>query len=387
MAYCRFSCMRIIQIVESLDLGGLERLAVNLAIEQKRRGADPQIYCVCRRGVLADDAEAAGIPVRCFNKPPGLNPLALLRIARALMADRPEVVHTHNANIHHYGAVAAKLAAVPVVVSTRHSPLSPRELMYRERHFQWASRFTDAIVFVSNPARDSIVAALKLEKVRTSVVPTAIPPHPFLAKPASPLSLWPRLRFGTLGRMAPEKAHDVLIDAFCSVLKTFPSAELRIAGGGPLYKSLGERVACSGLNGRVRIEDATSDPASFLQGLDVFVLSSRSEGLPLVLLEAMAAGLPVVATRVGGIPDLVPEDTGWLCPAEDSGALAKAMISAVNSADLATRAARGKALVLQKHNIATMCDAYSELFAQISASKSKQRRQESKVATDPAQSE
>src|SRR5579872_1246877 len=121
--------MRIIQIVESLELGGLERLAVNLAVEQKRRGDDPQIYCVCRRGSLADDAEAAGVPVRCFNKPPGPKPLALLRIAGALISDRPDVVHTHNPNIHHYGAIAAQLARVPVVVNTRHSPLSPEALM------------------------------------------------------------------------------------------------------------------------------------------------------------------------------------------------------------------------------------------------------------------
>ena len=374
MLYCHFSRMRIIQIVESLDLGGLERLAVNLAIEQKRRGDDSEIYCVCRRGVVADEAEAAGIPVRCFNKPPGLNPLALLRIARALMADRPEVVHTHNANIHHYGAVAAKLAGVPVIVSTRHSPLSPRGLMYRERHFRWARHFTDAIVFVSNPARDSIVAGLGLQKMRTAVVPTAIPLQPFLAKPASPLSLWPRVRFGTLGRMVPEKAHDVLIDAFCSVLRTFPGAELRIAGGGPLYQELGESVSSKGLAERVRIEEATSDPAGFLQALDVFVLSSRSEGLPLVLLEAMAAGLPVVATRVGGIPDFLPEDVGWLCPAENSGALANAMISAVNSPELVTRPARGKAVILQKHSIATMCDAYGELFAEMLASRQMWRK-------------
>ncbi len=363
--------MRIIQIVESLDLGGLERLAINVAIEQRRRGDDPQIYCVSRRGRLAGDAEAAGIPVTCFNKPPGLSPLALVRITRALLTDQPDVVHTHNPNIHHYGAVAAALAHVPVVLNTRHTPLSPRELMYRERHFRWARRFTDAIVFVSNESRDSIVAGLRLEKMRTAVVPTAIPFQPFLAKPASPLSMWPRLRFGCLGRMVPQKAHDVLIDAFRSVLKELPNAELRIAGGGPLFEALCERVSSTGLAQRVRIEEATSDPAGFLQEMDVFVLSSRWEGLPLALLEAMAAGLPVVATRVGGIPDFLPEDVGWLCPSDDSDALAKAMLSAVNAPELLERASRGKVLVLQKHSIAEMCDRYYEIFAEVAASKSR----------------
>lgn len=372
--------MRIVQIVESLDLGGLERLAVNLAIEQKRRGDEPEIYCVCRRGGLADEAQAAGIPVRCFNKPPGLNPIALLRLARALRASRPDVVHTHNPNIHHYGAVAATLARVPVVINTRHSPLSPEALMYRERHFRRMRRFTDAVVFVSTEARDSIVDGLKLQGMRTAVVPTAIPLEEFLKKPASPLSVWPRVRFGTLGRMVPEKAHEVLVDAFGRVLKELPEAELRIAGGGPLYETLCGRVSSAGLTKQVRIEPATQDPAGFLQELDIFVLSSRSEGLPLVLLEAMAAGVPVVATRVGGIQDFLPDGIGWLCPAEDSSALAKTMLSAVRSPDLLARAARGKSLVLQKHSIAQMCDRYYELFAEISALKSKRKRQAAVLA-------
>lgn len=363
--------MRIVQIVESLDLGGLERLAINLAIEQKRRGDDPRIYCVCRRGNLAEDAEAAGIPVRCFNKPPGPHPIALLKIAFALMADRPDVVHTHNPNIHHYGAFAARLARVPVIVNTRHSPLSPKELMYRERHFEKASRFTDAVVFVSNPARDSIMNGLQLGNVRTAVIPTAIPLQPYLEKPAAPLSQRPRLRFGTLGRMVPEKAHDVLIDAFVAVASIFPGAELRIAGGGPLCESLRERAASTGLNGRVGIEEATNDPAGFLQQLDVFVLSSLSEGMPLVLLEAMAAGLPVVSTRVGGIPDFLPGDIGWLCAPEDSGALASAMISASESPESLARAAAGRELVSRRYGIREMCEAYGDLFTEIADSKSR----------------
>lgn len=371
--------MRIIQIVESLEMGGLERLAVNLAVEQKRRGDEPQIYCVCRRGRLADEAEAAGVPVRCFNKPPGLKPLALLKIARALISNHPDVVHTHNPNIHHYGAVAAKLARVPVVVNTRHSPLSLEPLMYRERHFRRAARFTDAIAFVSEAAQNSIVRGLNLTKVRTAVVLNGTPLEPYLKNPAAPLSLRPRLRFGTLGRMVPEKAHDVLIDAFGMVLKALPGAELRIAGGGALYEDLRANAASSGFGGRIRIEGATNDPARFLSSLDVFVLSSRSEGLPLVTLEAMAAGLPVVATRAGGIPEFLPEDVGWLCAPDDSRALADAMISAVCSSDTLERAARGKSLVSRKYSIAATCDSYYELFADIADSKSMAAETKSRI--------
>lgn len=371
--------MRIIQIVESLEMGGLERLAVNLAVEQKRRGDDPQIYCVCRRGRLADDAETAGVQVRCFNKQPGPKPLTVLKIARALMSDHPDVIHTHNPNIHHYGAVAAKLAGVPVVVNTRHSPLSPEALMYRERHFRRAARFTDAIAFVSDAAQSSIVRGLNLTKVRTVVVLNGIPLESYLKNSAAPLFVRPRLRFGTLGRMVPEKAHDLLIDAFRSVLRAFPEAELRIAGGGTLYEALRAQAASSGLGARVMIEEATNNPVGFLQNLDVFVLSSRSEGLPLVLLEAMAAGLPIVATRVGGIPEFLPEDIGWLCAPEDPRALADAMISAVNSPDLFARVARAKSLVGRQHSIAATCDSYYNLFADVAASKSISAERKSRI--------
>ncbi len=361
--------MRIIQVVESLDMGGLERLAVNLAIEQKRRGDDPKIYCVCRRGMLADEAEAAGIPVRCFNKPRGPNPFAFIRLAHAFLSECPDVVHTHNANIHHYGALAAKLARVPVIINTRHTPLSPPTLMYRERHFRWARHFTDFLVFVSREARDSILDGLSLERSRTAVVSTAIPFDIHSANPASPLSLPTRLRFGSLGRMVSQKGYDLLVDAFALVLSDLPTAELRIAGDGPLLRALIERVSALGIGERISFIGPTKEPAAFLRELDVFVLPSRFEGMPLALLEAMAAGLPVVATRVGGIPECIPEDIGWLCPPEDKEELAHAMISAARSSDILSRAAAGKALVLRNHSIAAMCDRYYEIF-DVLASKS-----------------
>src|SRR4051794_23880902 len=104
--------MRIVQVVEYLGVGGLEKMAVDLAIAQKEAGHDPLIYCVTQPGALAPIAEGAGIPVIPFHKKPGFSAGAILRLARRMRADGAEVVHTHNWIIHHYGAAAAALARV-----------------------------------------------------------------------------------------------------------------------------------------------------------------------------------------------------------------------------------------------------------------------------------
>jgi glycosyltransferase involved in cell wall biosynthesis len=365
--------MRIVQIVESLDMGGLERLAISLAVEQKHRGDEPHIYCVFRRGSLADEAEAAGIPVTSFEKRPGASPRTLFRIVRRLVEDRPHVVHTHNPGIHHYGAVAAVVARVPVIVNTRHSPQSSQGTMYRERYSTWAMRWTDTVVFVSEQVRQTVLNLVGNWDVPCSVIPCAISLQPYRARPASPGSVHPRVRFGTLGRMVPAKAQSVLLDAFARVLETIPCAELRVAGGGPLFGPLQEQATRLGIAERVSIETATNS-AAFLQDLDVFVLSSRNEGLPLALLEAMAAGVPVVSTCVGGIPEVLSQDVGWLCLSEDCAALAESMIAAANSSDLLPRAARGVALVTQRYSIPAIYEQYRALFEQILASKGIQLR-------------
>jgi glycosyltransferase involved in cell wall biosynthesis len=366
--------MRIVQVVESLDLGGLERLALSLAIEQKRHGDDPHIYCVFRRGTLAAEAEAAGIPVVSFDKKPGPAPHVLWQIVRRLLTDRPDVVHTHNPGIHHYGALAAALARVPVTANTWHSVLSSHGVPYRTGHFRWACRFTDAIAFVSEQVRRAVLPGLGNYHRPTPVVPCAIPIARYRERPAHPGSALPRVRFGALGRMVPAKAYEVLLDAFVAVVAAIPSATLRIAGGGPLYDQLGSQAVRLGISPRVSIQEATDDPGAFFADLDVFVMSSRSEGLPLVLLEALAAGVPAVATRVGGIPEVLPENIGWLCPAQDRRALAEAMIMAARASDLPARVSRGVTLVAQHYSVEAMCQQYHDLFAEILAAKGAKRR-------------
>jgi glycosyltransferase involved in cell wall biosynthesis len=354
--------LRIVQLVEDLKLGGLERLAVDLAIAQKQAGHQLSVYCLHHAGPLAASLQAAGIPVVAFQKARGFSLATVLVMARRLRADRVDAIHGHNPGVHHYAALAARLAGVPVCVNTRHSVGTSKGLPYQERYFRWVKPLTSHVVFVCDFVRQGLEPKLGYPPGKCSVILNGIPLAGFLARPASPGSRRPRIRVGTIGRLVPAKGHSVLIEAFARVSRTAPAAELSIYGYGDLHDELAAQIARLGLEGRVRLEGRTEDSPATLQDLDVFVLSSLYEGLPLVILEAMAAGLPIVSTNVGGIPEVLPEESAWLCPPGDPDALAGAILQAAQSSDLLERGEIARRLAAAKYGLDHMAARYEELY-------------------------
>ena len=357
--------MRIVQLVEDLELGGLERLAVDLALAQHGAGHQVWVYCVFGAGPLAGSLEAAGIPVVPFHKSPGFSISTVLAMAKRLRADRIDIIHGHNPGVHHYAALAARLAGVPVCVNTRHSVTTSKGLPYQERYFRWVRPLTSQVVLVCDFVRRGLERKLGYPPEKCSVILNGIPLAPFLARPASPGARRPRFRFGTIGRLVPAKGHAILLEAFARVRQAAPEAELSIYGYGDLQENLSAQIASLGLEGQARLEGRTANSAQTLQDLDVFVFSSVNEGLPLVILEAMAAGLPIVSTDVGGIPEVLPKESAWLCPPGDVEALAGAMLQAVKCADLRERGEIARRLAANRHGLEHMAAGYQELYKRL----------------------
>jgi glycosyltransferase involved in cell wall biosynthesis len=320
------------------------------------------LYCMFTGGPLANDARRAGIPVTEFHKEPGFSLKTLFRLTRQLRRDAADVVHTHNPGVHPYGAVAAWLARVPAVVNTRHGPGTSFGRAYQERYFRPVMPLTDRVVFVCEDSRSK---KRGLASGKSAVILNGIELGEFLAKPAAPMSASPRIRFGAVGRMVPVKAHSILIDAFAQVSGKLPDAELRIVGGGPLEDALKEQVRKAGLGARVRVEGLNHRIADVLRELDVFVLSSTSEGLPLVILEAMAAGLPVVSTRIGGVPEVAPEgDVSVLCTPGSASDLAEAMYKAATRCDLARMGRKAREIATARFSLDQMWRSYQAIYAE-----------------------
>lgn len=355
--------LRIVQIVENLEIGGLERMALDLAIAQKAAGHQPFIYCVFKRGALAGEADQAGVPVVEFRKKSGFSWTTVRQISRRLRQDGAQIVHTHNSVIHHYGVLAARMAGIRAVVNTRHGLGTLHTSARQELYFKATLPFTSAFVFVCEDGRRFFVGRRGVPASRSQVIFNGIPLDKFLAIPSAVGSQRPRIRFGAVGRMVPAKAHSDLIEAFAILRRRLPEAHLRIAGGGPLMETAQAQASRLGLDSSVSLEGATRDVASFLGQLDVFVLSSITEGLPLVILEAMAAALPVVSTRVGGVPEVAPEgEVAWYGEPAQPATLAEAMYQAATSPDLAARGARARSLAQEHYGLEMMQKQYESLY-------------------------
>ena len=326
--------MKIVQLLPNLDLGGLERLAVDLACQQKAEGHQPSIYCTSHPGQLAPEAEAAGVPVHSFGKTDGLSLRLVQNLASRLRLDRPHILHAHNALVLHYGIAAARLARIPVVVNTRHGGNLNWD-PHCERIWRQSVRWTDAVVFVSEGVREYYVTRDRLSRRNTSVIYNGIDLTKFSAHPAYPSAEHSHFRVGCVGRLVPAKDHVTLIRSFALVSAAMPDAELHIMGEGPCRDAISQTAESLGIAKRVFLHGAGFDVAGFLSTLDLFVLSSIDEGLPISLMEAMAAGLPVVSTRLPGLTELAPEGVvaGYCTPGQPDS-LAEQILHAASRQDL-----------------------------------------------------
>jgi glycosyltransferase involved in cell wall biosynthesis len=356
----------IVQVVENLEVGGLERITVDLALAQQAGGHRPGVYCLFGAGPLARELEAAGIPVTAFHKERRSKAGVVWAMARQLRRDRADVVHGHNIAVHHFAAAARRIAGVPVCLNTRHSATSSTGAPYQERYFRWVEPFTDHVVFVCDYVRRQLEPLLNYRPSKYSVILNGIPLGKFLAQPACPGSRLPQIRFGTVGRLVPAKGHSVLIDAFSRIAARLPGATVKIFGYGPLEAELRAQIGRLGMEGRISLEGRTDDSPRTLASLDVFVFSSVNEGLPLVILEAMAAGLPVVSTRIGGVPEVALETLfPWFAEPGNPDDLADAMLRAAESPDLAAVGCQARDLARARYSLEEMSRNYMALYQKL----------------------
>ncbi|OGK79645.1 MAG: hypothetical protein A2W08_04525 [Candidatus Rokubacteria bacterium RBG_16_73_20] len=290
-------------------------------------------------GPLVGRLEALGVPTVLVPLAERLvSPGVLLALARRLRRWRPAIVQSHGARSNVYTRLAARLAGVPVVLSTVHNSLFDYEVSPARRRAyvaaeRWTSALADRVVAVSAAvARDLVqrygLPAAKVVVVRNGIDADAFVPCRPPAAARAELGLGPGDRpIGLVARMTEQKAHVDLLDALPAVLARVPALACVLIGDGPLRAAIEARARALGVAGRCRFTGARADVADLVAALEIVVLPSRSEGLPFALLEAMALGKPVVATTVGGCPEVVEHGrTGLLTPPGDPPALADAIL-------------------------------------------------------------
>lgn len=324
--------LRIAHVVLSLEVGGLERVVLDLVREEATAGSDVAVLCIERPGTLAPTAESLGAKVVCLGKGAGLRPGIVLQAASFLRTWRPDIVHTHQLGALLYGGIGAWRARVPVVVHTEHGRHYSRGI--RQRYLaRIASRFAHRFFCVSRDIAAGVCKAGMARESCTFVVSNGINVDAFRncgegSKVRSELGIpYDAKVVGTVGRLNDVKRQDLLIRGFKFVRDKVPDAHLLLVGDGPSRGALEELVAELNLRQAVSFAGYQKEPQRFLSAMDVFALTSRSEGMPLSVLEAFAAGVPVVAFAVGGLPEIIDNGlTGFLCTFGDLPAFASLLV-------------------------------------------------------------
>ncbi len=364
--------MKIVHIVESLDVGGLEHTVLALAQAQQARGHSVAIICLWRRGALAAQAVAAGLEVQCCDKQPGFDWRAFKALRGMLRQAAPDVAHTHNAMAHYYSALAGLGLGLPRLVSTRHGMGSRQLGARRERLYRLALHRTDAAVSVCAAARARYVRHGVMPRAKAVVVPNGIELSRFVprsdqraAQLRSELGLPAQaVLFGSVGRLHEAKRQSLLLQALRRLLDAGVSAAVVLVGDGDQRAALESEIEALSLQRHARLLGTRRDVHELLAGLDVFVLPSRTEGYSLALVEACASALPIIATQVGGNAEIVAHDlSGLLVPRDDLDALTQAMARLAGNPPL--RLMLGQAArtwALREGSLDTMAERYLALY-------------------------
>jgi glycosyltransferase involved in cell wall biosynthesis len=330
----------VVHLVHSLSIGGMEVLLVDCINRMPAESYRHAVVCLTAYSTFADNISRPDVELYALGKPPGLGLATHLKFWRLMRRLRPTVLHTYNLSALEY-AFTATMAGVPVRIHAEHGRdasdpqgLNPKHNFLRRRLVPFVDRF----VPVSDDLERWLGEVVRIPRVKTLFIKNGVDNHACLVE-----------AFARLRALLPDLA---------------PRLKLSIVGDGPLLPAVRRQVAELGLQDAVWLPGARSDIKALLHSFSLFALPSLAEGTPVSLLEAMASGLPVVASHVGGIPEVVTNgEHGLLVPVGDADALAQALARYAREPELGLQHGRaGRARVEDRFSMRAMLASYGALY-------------------------
>lgn len=365
--------LRVFHLIYSLETGGAEvDLLAKARVLVQAHGYDITVGCLLKRGELAAEAEATGIRV--------LGPLmrgkgdlsVIPRLVGLIRDGRYDVVHTHLFASNLLGRLATMLARVaPVIVSTVQL-IANREAWWEILVDRLLQHRTDMMIASSQAVRQSFIQR-GIRPAKIAVIYNSVDLARFDAVDREAARRTTRQAFGwdeghfvvgTVARLNRIKGLDRLIEAAKTVAEAIPQARFLVVGDGPQREALLSWVRHLGLGERCIFAGLRSDISQILPALDLFVLPSLSEALGIAAIEALASGVPVVASRVGGVPEVVTHgEVGLLVPPGDAVQLAQAILHvAANPVEARQWADRGQKRVRLMFDVNRLAGAQARLY-------------------------
>ena len=361
--------VRVLFVVGNFVAGGAERHLLELWSRMDRARFAIEIACLRREGQFLAQVEALGWPVHDLGVGRRVYGVSgargLARLIARVNRFRPDVIHGYLFGPNLLAVLAGRLCGVrAVVVAKRNVDAfeSPRQAFMQRRIHRAATHVTAV-----SEAVGASVLAMGVPRSRITVIPNGVDAARFSTgvDPAAPPRHPPVV--GSVGCLAARKDYATLVDALALLGARALECRAVLVGDGPERAALERRIQERGLAERVQLLGERADVERLLPGMDVFALSSREEGIPNALLEAMAAGRAVVATAVGGTPEVVRDgETGWLVPPGSAVALADALEQALRDpAEARRRGAAARRAVLDHMSIEAMVARHETFYARI----------------------
>jgi glycosyltransferase involved in cell wall biosynthesis len=359
--------LRVLRIISRMNVGGPARHVAILHAGLDPRHFDSTLVYGTEgmtegslRSLLGTASNTVSIPELGREISPLADSVTLARLIRLMREIRPDIVHTHTAKAGFAGRVAARMTGVPIIVHTFHGHVfhgyfSPRKTAVFLQLESRLAGISNRLVTISPRLRDEIAGYGVADAKKIDVVPLGLRLAPHGTHPrrtgdfrqAMGISE-DALLIGAVGRLVPIKNLGLLLEAASLARRNVPNLHVVFVGEGELRQELAEKANALGLASVVTFAGWQHDLPAVYADLDATVVTSHSEGTPACLIEAMASGCPVIATSVGGVPDMIiPGVTGQLTPPGDANALATAIVHLVKEPEQArsmANQARGEAL-------------------------------------------
>jgi sugar transferase (PEP-CTERM/EpsH1 system associated) len=357
----------ILHFVTDLAVGGTQIALLRLLTGLDRDRFSPTVACLYNGdGTVARRIRALGIRVFDARMQCKADWLALLRLTRWIRHVRPTILHTHLFHANLPGRILGRLAGVPIIVCSERTMATEREWRYCLNRI--TDPLTDRVVCVSQHVADFFVQHVGIPRHKVIVIPNGVALQDFELAPdeqaRAALGLAPhQMLIGTVARLDPVKRLDILLQA----VKSLGDVYVVVVGDGPERVRLETISKLAGLESRVHFVGQQDDVRTWLATMDVFVLSSDWEGMPNAVLEAMAVGLPVVATAVGGTPEVVVDGvTGLLVPPRAPTSLAEAIARLLQDPALCRRMGQaGRERVAAQFDLVTTVHRTEALYQQL----------------------
>lgn len=365
--------INIAHILHSMNVAGAEKVVYDI-VTGLGGTFKFSVFCLESVGPLGEELMQKSVLVKALGRKPGIDFSLIKKLAQEIKKNKINIIHAHQYTPYFYGVLAAILAGKCKVIFTEHGRHYPDERRPKRVIFnQILNIFTHSITGVSRFSTDSLVAYEAFSKRKMQVIYNGIRTELFdvgVDRDAKRKELGLNSEdkvIGIIARLQPVKDHAMLLRAFQRVCSQMPQAKLLVIGDGQLRQQLEILAQSLDIAQNTRFLGVRRDIPELLKILDVFVLSSLSEATSVTLLETMAAGVPIVATRVGGTPEIVLEGkTGLLVPRQDDQAMSVALIEMLNNLNKAKEmGVAGKKRVHELFTLDKMNHSYSKLYSSL----------------------